>query len=97
MYYANAVDKEANKPEQITVGVAHNHDYKMHDLAAMNGNDIMGRSYTSKGYHREKDAKKYGYNFAEQFDYALKIDIGGERRVGLLGGREGGNRRFEHV
>ena len=74
VYYANAADKEANKPEQITVGVAHNHDYKMHDLAAMNGNDIMGRSYTSKGYHREKDAKKYGYNFAEQFDYALKID-----------------------
>ena len=74
VYYANAADKEANKPEQITVGVAHNHDYKMHDLAAMNGKDIMGRSYTSKGYHREKDAKKYGYNFAEQFDYALKID-----------------------
>ena len=74
VYYANAADKEANRPEQITVGVAHNHDYKMHDLAAMNGNDIMGRSYTSKGYHCEKDAKKYGYNFAEQFDYALKID-----------------------
>ena len=74
VYYANAADKEAGKPEQTTVGVAHNHDYKLHGLAAMNGRDIMGRSYTSKGYHREKDAKKYGYNFAEQFDYALKVD-----------------------
>ena len=74
VYYANAADKAAGKPEQTTVGVAHNHDYKLHGLAAMNGRDIMGRSYTSKGYHREKDAKKYGYNFAEQFDYALKND-----------------------
>ena len=38
---------EEQKPEQITVGVAMNHDYKLGLLAAMNGYHIMGRSYTS--------------------------------------------------
>ncbi|MBP5672645.1 MAG: hypothetical protein J6X49_09660 [Victivallales bacterium] len=74
VYYLNQADKDAGRAEQTTVGVAHNHDYKLHGLAAMNGRDIMGRSYTSKGYHREPNAFKYGYNFAEQFDYALKVD-----------------------
>ena len=77
-YYANAEDKEQNKPEQITVGVAQNYNYKLGMLAAMSGDNIMGRSYTHDYPNRYevegKDASKWGYNFAEQFNYALKTD-----------------------
>ena len=55
-----------------------NHDYKLGLLAAMNGYHIMGRSYTSSYQDRyEKEgasATLWGYNFSEQFDYALKVD-----------------------
>ncbi len=72
--YASAADKASNTPEQISVGVAQNHDAVQNKLAAMNGHSIMGRSYTSEGYHYEDGAKVWGYNFAEQFGYALEID-----------------------
>lgn len=74
IYYASSADKRSDKPEQITVGIAMNHDAELHELAAMSGNNIMGRSYTSSGYHTEENAKLYGYNFAEQFNYALDVD-----------------------
>ena len=78
--YPQAVhyDKVDRKAEQITVGVAVNHNYKLNILTGMNGNDVIGRSYTSdypNRYEEEgKEASKWGYNFAEQFNYALEVD-----------------------
>ena len=60
--------------EQMTVGVAVNHNYVTHQLSAMNGENIIGRTYTSKGIDTREDAVKYGANFAEQFEYALEVD-----------------------
>ncbi len=61
--------------EQITVGVAQNANYEHNELAAMNGGPIMGRSYTSDRSHLwEADSVLWGYNFAEQFSYALEKD-----------------------
>ncbi len=65
--------------EQMTVGVAVNHNYKTHNIAAMNeGEFVIGRSYSSKFENRyvtEGDkASLWGYNFSEQFDYALEVD-----------------------
>ncbi len=60
--------------EQITVGVAVNHDYVTHQLSAMNGDNIIGRTYTSKGIDTRENAVKYGANFAEQFEYAISVD-----------------------
>lgn len=60
-------------PEQMTVGVAQNHS-KAIGLTAMNGLDVFGRTYTSKGYDTRENAKLYGANFAEQFEYALNVD-----------------------
>ncbi len=66
------------KVEQITVGVAMNHDYENKALAAMSGNHIAGRSYSSKYPNRYEvegaEASKWGYNFAEQWEYALEVD-----------------------
>ena len=73
-YYNSLSAQKAKDAEQITVGISMNHDYKLGMLAAMNGKNIMGRSYTSEGYHTEENAKLYGYNFAEQFEYALAVD-----------------------
>ena len=65
------------KFEQITVGVACNHNYVTHNLTAMNGENVMGRSYTSDYPDRYEvegeEASLYGYFFQEQFDYALKV------------------------
>ena len=60
-------------PEQITVGVAQNHSAEM-GLTAMNGENIFGRTYTSKGYDTREDAVLYGANLDEQFAYALEVD-----------------------
>lgn len=64
--------------EQTTVGVAVNHNYVTHEITAMNGEHVMGRSYTPEDptrYEREgREASKYGYHFANQFDYALEKD-----------------------
>lgn len=74
-YYANAEDAAAGKVEQVTVGVAQNHNYVTHELSAMNGPNNAGRSYTSDLSHiNETKAKLYGYNFSEQFEYALSLD-----------------------
>lgn len=60
-------------PEQVAVGVAQNHSEKI-KLTAMNAPNAFGRSYTSKGFDPRPDAKKWGANFAEQWEYALRID-----------------------
>lgn len=60
-------------PEQITVGTAQNHSKEL-GLTAMNGENIFGRTYTSKGYDTRPDAKLWGANLAEQFEYALQVD-----------------------
>ncbi len=60
-------------PEQITVGVAQNHSAEM-GLTAMNGTNIFGRTYTSKGYDTRENAVLYGANLAEQFEYAMQVD-----------------------
>ncbi|MBQ3867228.1 MAG: hypothetical protein II789_01640 [Clostridia bacterium] len=74
-YFANAEDKEKGIIEQVTVGVAQNHNYKTHKLSAMNGPYNAGRSYTLDESHLgEPNSKLYGYNLAEQFEYALTLD-----------------------
>jgi len=60
-------------PEQITVGVAQNHSAEL-GLTAMNGVNVFGRTYTSKGYDTREDAVLYGANLAQQFEYALEVD-----------------------
>ncbi len=60
-------------PEQITVGVAQNHSKEM-GLTAMNGENVFGRTYTLNGYDTRDNAKLYGANFAEQWEYALQVD-----------------------
>ncbi len=60
--------------EQMSVGVALNCNYELGKKTAMNGENVMGRSYTSSGYQTGTDAKLWGYNFAEQFEYALEKD-----------------------
>lgn len=60
--------------EEITVGVAQNHNYKTHKLTAMNGKNVTDRTYTSKGCDTRENAVLYGANFEEQFEYALKVD-----------------------
>ena len=71
LYYSKADKKTV---EQMTVGVAMNHNAKTHELTAMNGENVMGRTYTSKGYDTRENAVKLGANFAEQFEYALEVD-----------------------
>ena len=60
-------------PEQITVGVAQNHSAEL-GLTAMNGENVFGRTYTSKGYDTREDAVLWGPNLEEQFEYALEVD-----------------------
>ncbi len=78
VYYADRYAHKDRLAEQVTVGVAMNHNYKLGLLSAMSGDYVMGRSYThdyQDRYEKEgKEASKWGYNFAEQFSYALEID-----------------------
>lgn len=78
VYYGTRLQKREKTPEQITVGVAMNHNYVTHEITAMNGENVMGRSYTStypNRYEEEGDsASLWGYNFSEQFDRALEMD-----------------------
>ncbi|MBP3665447.1 MAG: hypothetical protein J6K29_00200 [Clostridia bacterium] len=78
VYYKNQKEEKAGIVEQITVGIAQNHDYKHHLLAAMSGNNITGRSYTTDYENRfdveGAEASKWGYNFAQQWSYALEVN-----------------------
>ena len=78
VYWANAADKRADIVEQMTVNIAVNYSYKLDMGSAMNGKYVMGRSYTHDYENRfdveGREASKWGYNFAEQFNYALEVD-----------------------
>ncbi len=78
LYYASNQDRSKKIVEQMTVGIAQNHNYELDMISAMSGNKVMGRSYTHDYQNRYevegKEASKWGYNFAEQFNYALEID-----------------------
>ena len=74
VYYSKASQITGGTPEQITVGVAQNHNYVTHQLSAMNGPNTADRTYTSKGYDTRPDALLRGANFEEQFEYALDVD-----------------------
>ena len=66
---------EDGTPEQITVGIAQNHN-KKRGLTAFNGEGVFGRTWSGEldDYDNRENAKLYGANFAEQFDYALEVD-----------------------
>lgn len=73
--YPQAIYKNKKKQvEMITVGVAQNFNPKKKCLTAMNGTTVADRTYTSKGFDKRENAKLYGANFAEQFEYALEND-----------------------
>ena len=72
--YPQAVYTDKNGLKQTTVGVAQNWG-KNYGLTAMNGNNVFGRTYTSKGYDTRANAKLYGANFAEQWEYAISKDV----------------------
>jgi len=64
----------SGKIEQMTVGVAQNWG-KDSGLTAMNGEKVFGRSYSDKnGFDTRPEAKYYGINFQEQWDYAISED-----------------------
>lgn len=75
-YYATTPDKNNGKVEQMSVGVAQNSSPEI-VCTAMNGENIFGRSYTHKdgfAHYDEENSSLYGYNFAEQWEYALEVD-----------------------
>ncbi len=70
-YYKN----DAGVLEQMTVGVAINHDYVNSVIAPMSlGKNIIGRTWTSHGYDTRADALLYGACFEEQWENALAVD-----------------------
>ncbi len=77
-FYGSRENNKNKVVEQTTVGVSQNYNYKTGAGTAMNGEFVTGRSYTSTfqdRYEKEgAEATKWGYFFAEQFDYALEID-----------------------
>ncbi|MBQ9162326.1 MAG: hypothetical protein IJX74_03525, partial [Clostridia bacterium] len=86
-YYETRKDTNKGNVEQMSVGVAQNFNYVTNSLSASNaGYVVMGRSYTSvkpttfedaaKGTSTPwtADTSKYGYNFAEQWEYALEVN-----------------------
>ncbi len=61
--------------EQITVGTAINHDYVNSVIAPMSlGQNVIGRTWTSRGYDTRDNAIFYGACFAEQWENALAVD-----------------------
>ena len=96
LYYKNSEEKREGIVEQMTVGIAQNHNYEHHLLAAMSGDKITGRSYTTDYENRfdveGAEASKWGYNFAQQWSYALEVD---PRVVFVTGWNEWTAGRFE--
>ena len=61
--------------EQITVGTAINHNFERGIIAPMSyGENIIGRTWTSRGYDTRPNALLYGACFAEQWENALAVD-----------------------
>ena len=71
--YPQIVYKDAKgNNEMTTVGIAIN--WNENGITAMNGPNVMGRTWTSKGYDTSENALLKGAFFAEQWEYALKVD-----------------------
>ncbi len=80
--------KRKNIVEMTTVGVAMNASAATQSLMAMNGTDIMGRSYAAGDYSYSytykgqtvtvdeniENSSLYGRNFQQQWDYAIEQD-----------------------
>ena len=61
--------------EQMTVGVAVNHNYVKSIIAPMSyGENIIGRTWTSRGYDTRENALLYGACFSEQWENAIAVD-----------------------
>ena len=61
--------------EQITVGVAINHNYVKSIIAPMSyGENIIGRTWTSRGYDTRENAILYGACLSEQWENAIAVD-----------------------
>ena len=61
--------------EQMTVGVAVNHDAANTVIAPMSlRENVIGRTWTSRGYDTRPDALLYGACLAEQWENALAVD-----------------------
>ncbi len=77
-YYKDEASRREGIVEQISVGVAQNHNYVADALSLMSGNNVCGRSYTTDFQNRYevegREASKWGYNFAEQWERALRVD-----------------------
>ena len=77
-YYKDEESRRAGVVEQMSVGIALNHNYVVDQMACMSGSNVCGRSYTVTYENRYEvegtEATKWGYNFAEQWNNALKID-----------------------
>ncbi len=76
--YPQPVFGSATNLTQVTVSPAQNYTYRniagsSYPIIAMNGQYVMGRSYTHAQGDRYDggNSSLYGYNFAEQFEYAL--------------------------
>lgn len=74
--YPQAARKNADGTgiEFVTVATALNHDYVTNRISPMNGDHVMGRTYTSKGIDTSENAVLKGACFTEQFEYALTLD-----------------------
>ncbi len=61
--------------EQITVGTAVNHNYVKRIIAPMSlGENIIGRTWTSRGYDTRENAILYGACLEEQWKNAIAVD-----------------------
>jgi hypothetical protein len=73
VYPQHVFKNSRGEKEQVSVGVAQNAVDKR--LATLSEPGARGRSFThQRGTIAEKDAVQHGYNFAEQFERALKED-----------------------
>lgn len=101
MYPQNEYGKRADGCEQVTVGVAQNHNVETRSLSEMsNGPYISGRSYTyNYGFDYKPQAYLYGYNFREQWSRAFELDpdlvfvTGWNEWVAMRGEKNGGKER----
>ena len=67
---------KGTNPQMVAVSVAQNTNDESPTYTAMNGEGVYGRSYTYKDKHTKLDdtSAAYGYNFQEQWDYAVAMD-----------------------
>lgn len=69
-FYHNA----AGEIEQMSVGVAVNHDYVRGVISGMSKPNVIGRTWTSRGIDARANALYYGACFSQQWEQALSVD-----------------------